>query len=257
MERQPFPDVALERVGPDNLLECGIGCITNRKHVGFGPKVRWLEERFREGLRFLLFRDGKGRPLAYLEYVPGEYAWRPVDAAGWLFVHCLWVYPKGQAVGGLGGRLIQACIEEARQAGTRGVAVLVSEGPWMAGKQVFLRNEFVQVAERDRFQLLVHRLRDGPEPRFRDLGAKWAKHKGLHIVYSAQCPYLPKSANDISVMAEEHGLKVKVTELRSAREAQDAPSYYGVVSLLWNGQLLSDHYVSKGRFKNMLKEEIL
>lgn len=257
MERQPFPDVALERVGPDNLLECGFGCITNRKHVGFGPKVRWLEERFREGLRFLLFRDGKGRPLAYLEYVPGEYAWRPVDAAGWLFVHCLWVYPKGQAVGGLGSRLIQACIEEARQAGTQGVAALVSEGPWMAGKQVFLRNGFVQIAERGRFQLLVHRIRGGPEPRFRDLGAKWAKHKGLHIVYSAQCPYLPKSANDISVMAEEHGLKVKVTELRSAREAQDAPSHYGVFNLLWNGQLLSDHYVSRGRFKNMLKKEIL
>jgi hypothetical protein len=250
-------EAVLEKVGPENLSDCGIGCITNPKHEGHEPKVKWLEERFAEGLRFLLFRDGTGKPLAFLEYVPGEYAWRRVDAEGWLFVHCLWVYRKGQAVGGLGSRLIQACVEEARGAGARGVAAIVSEGPWMAGEQVFLRNGFVQTAESDRFQLVIHRLRKGPAPRFREISTKWAKHRGLHIVYSAQCPYLAKSVNDLSTMASEHGLEVKVTVLNSAREAQNAPSYYGVFSLLWNGRLLSDHYVSQGRFRNILKKEIL
>jgi hypothetical protein len=249
-------EAILEKVGPGNLSDCGVGCIKNPKHEGYEPKVGWLEERFAEGLRFLLFRDGKGRPLAFLEYVPGEYAWRPVDAKGWLFVHCLWVYSKGQAVGGLGGRLIRACMEEARQAGATGVAAMVSDGPWMAGKEVFLKNGFEQIAESDRFQLIVHRLGEGPEPRFREIGTKWSKHRGLHIVYSAQCPYLPKSVNDVSAMAGEHGLEVKVTVLKSAREAQNAPSYYGVFNLLWNGRLLSDHYVSKGRFKNILSKEI-
>ena len=68
---------------------------------------------------------------------------------------------------------------------------------------------------------------------------------------------LPKSATDVSEMAAAHGLKLKVTVLKNAREAQNAPSYYGVFSLLWNGKLLSDHYVSKGRFKNLLTQEIL
>ena len=252
-----MPDAVLEKVGPDNLSECGIGCIANRKHVGYEPKVDWLNKRFAEGLRFLLFRSEKSKPLAFLEYVPGEYAWRPVDAEGWLFVHCLWVYSKGQAVGGLGSRLIAACVEEARVAGARGVAAMVSDGPWMAGKGVFLKNGFKEIAEQDRFQLLTHRLRKGAAPSFRDLSSKWAKHKGLHIVYSAQCPYLPKSVNDVSSMAKEHGLDVKVTLLKSAREAQNAPSYYGVFNILWNGKLLSDHYVSQGRFKNLLKREIL
>jgi len=257
MKRLRMPDAELEKVGPENLSVCGIGCITNPKHEGHEPKVAWLEQRFAEGLRFLLFRDGKGKPLAFLEYVPGEYAWRSVDAAGWLFVHCLWVYAKGQAVGGLGSRLIQACVEEARQAGARGVAAIVSEGPWMVGQQVFLKNGFERIAETDRFQLVIHRLRKGPVPRFRTIDKKWAKQRGLHIVYAAQCPYLPKSVNDLSLMAAEHGLDVKVTVLGSAREAQNAPSYYGVFNLLWNGRLLSDHYQSKGRFRNLLKKEIL
>jgi len=249
-------EAILERVGAENLPTCGIGCITNPKHEGHRPKVEWLQERFGHGLRFLLFRDPNGRPLAFLEYVPGEYAWRPVDAKGWLFVHCLWVYARGQTVGGLGSRLIRACTEEARQGGARGVAAIVSEGPWMVGKQVFLNNGFEVVAERDRFQLVMMRLKSGPVPQFRDLSSEWANQKGLHIVYAAQCPYLPKSANDIVAMASEHDIPVKVTVLKSAGEAQSAPSYYGVFSLLWNGRLLSDHYVSKGRFRNLLKKEI-
>ena len=80
MRRSDGGNVTLERVGPDNLATCGIGCITNHKNQGYQPKVDWLEKRFEEGLRFFLFRDDKGKPLAFLEYVPGEYAWRPVDS---------------------------------------------------------------------------------------------------------------------------------------------------------------------------------
>lgn len=250
-------EVTLEKVGPENLAACGIGCLTSPKNLGYQPKVEWLQRRFAEGLRFLLYRDEKRKPLGFLEYVPGEYAWRPVDAKGWLFVHCLWVYPRGQKIGGLGGQLIQDCLEEARQTGARGVAAMVSDGTWMASKDIFLKNGFEEIAETDRFQLVIHRLREGGAPSFRDIPDNLKKYRGLHVVYSAQCPMLPKSVNDLSEMAAEHGLKLKVTELESASEAQNAPSYYGVFSLLWNGRLLSDHYVSKGRFKNILRKEIL
>jgi len=252
-----MPKFTLVKVGPENLSDCGIGCLTNPKNPGYPAKVEWLQKSFQDGLRILLFRDEKRKPLGFLEYVPGEYAWRPVDAKGWLFIHCLWVYPEGQKVGGLGSRLIRACIEEARKMGSEGVAAMVSEGAWMAGGLVFLKNGFEQIAEADRFQLVIYRLREGPGPRFRDISRNLAKYRGLHIVYSAQCPMLPKSVNDLSEMAAEHGLDLKVTVLNSAREAQNAPSYYGVFNLVWNGRLLADHYVSKGRFKNILRKEIL
>lgn len=247
-------DAFLQKVGPENLADCGIGCIANPKHVGHGPKVDWLRRRFEEGLRFFLFRDGRGRPLAFLEYVPGEYAWRPVDAKGWLFVHCLWVYPSGQSVGGLGGRLIQACLSEAGDTGALGVAASVSEGPWMAGRRVFLKNGFDVVGEEGRFQLVARRVRKGGEvPRFRKIEEDHARYEGLHVVYAPQCPMLPKSVEGLREVAEAEGWDLKVTELRTAEEARSAPSHYGVFSLLWNGRLLSDHYVSKARFRNILR----
>jgi hypothetical protein len=255
---EPDPHgISLVRVGPENLDECGIGCLTNPKHEGFEPKVRWLRDRFDEGLRYLLFRNQRGKPLAFLEYVPGEFAWRPVRAEGWLFVHCLWVYSAGKKVGGLGSRLVQACIEEARQVGAIGVAAFVRDGPWMAGKRVFEKNGFEVLDVREGFELVCYRLGEGPDPAFRNLPANLKDYDGLHVVYSAQCPMLPKSVNDLAVMAAEHGLTLSVTELQSADEAQAAPTYYGVFNLIWNGRLLSDHYVSRGRFKGLLRREIL
>jgi hypothetical protein len=140
--------------------------------------------------------------------------------------------------------------------GPGSVAAMVSDGVWMAGKEVFLKNGFTQIAEADRFQLVIHRLSRGPEPRFRDISGNLAKFKGLNVIYSAQCPMLPKSVNDLSEMAAEYGLELKVTVLENVSQAQSAPSYYGVFSLVWNGRLLSDHYVSKARFKNILQKEL-
>ena len=257
MKGNPPEAVRLVKVGPENLDECGIGCVTNRRHVGFGPKVEWLRERFGEGLRFFLFRDEEKNPLAFLEFVPGAYAWRPVEAEGWLFVHCLWVYSRGQKVGGLGSRLIQACLEEGEECGATGVAAMVSQGAWMADRRIFEKNGFEVVDEVDRFRLVRRRLREGAEPRFRNIQGNLDGYQGLHIVYAPQCPMLPKSVEDLSRMAADHGLDLQVKVLTSAREAQNAPSYYGVYGLVWNGRLLSDHYVSKGRFRNLLRDEIL
>jgi hypothetical protein len=67
---------------------------------------------------------------------------------------------------------------------------------------------------------------------------------------------LPRSAEDLRDEAEKHGLELKVTVLTTAQEAQNAPSYYGVFSLVWDGQLLSDHYVSRARFRNILKSRL-
>ena len=34
--------ITLEKVGPENLSACGIGCITSPDYQGYQPKVEWL-----------------------------------------------------------------------------------------------------------------------------------------------------------------------------------------------------------------------
>jgi hypothetical protein len=57
--RDGSPGFTLEKVGPQNLGDCGLGCQANRNNPGYRSKVEWLRRRFAEGLHFLLFRDGR------------------------------------------------------------------------------------------------------------------------------------------------------------------------------------------------------
>ena len=57
--------------------------------------------------------------------------------------------------------------------------------------------------------------------------------------------------------ALDFGIDLNITKLSNATEAKKAPSGYGVFSLLHNGKLIEDHYLSATRFRNILKKELL
>lgn len=236
----------------------GLCCFMNPQQEGARTRLDWIRERFAGGLTIRLLYDKKTKKTAgYIEYIPGENAWRAVDAAGYLFIHCIWVYPKARKDQGNGTRLVQACIADAKENGYAGVAVVASEGPFLAGRKLFEKNGFSLVSEeKPSFSLLASPLRDDHLPRFRDWRSRLAGYHGLHVIYANQCPWVSRSIGELTRTARESGIDITVTELKTAKEAQNAPSVYGIFSLVYNGRLLADHYISTTRFKNILKKEI-
>jgi hypothetical protein len=73
-------------------------------------------------------------------------------------------------------------------------------------------------------------------------------------VYSLQCPWVARFIDEMKKRFTE--LDIKITELKTADEAQNAPSVYASFNLIYNGKLLSDHYISKRRFENIINKEI-
>lgn len=72
------------RLTHENLEQEHICCaISNNKDIQVMSKKAWLSERLEEGLVFL---KGDVRGKCFIEYIPAEYAWAPVDAGG-LYVH--------------------------------------------------------------------------------------------------------------------------------------------------------------------------
>ena len=55
--------------------------------------------------------------------------------------------------------------------------------------------------------------------------------------------------------AMDHNIDLKITKQEIPKEVQNAPSGFGVFSLIKDGKLLSDHYLSRTRFENILKKE--
>ena len=87
-------------------------------------KKEWLKQRFDEGL---VFYRSEERGKCFIEYIPAENAWVPIDADGYLYINCLWV--SGSMKGhGYSTDLLDACIKDARASGKKGICILCAEG---------------------------------------------------------------------------------------------------------------------------------
>jgi hypothetical protein len=248
----------LTDVCPDNCQAMPCCGVKNLAHEGRQRKIAWLCSQCRHGARAKVLLAPGNRQCGYIEYLPGEYAWRGVDAAGWMFIHCVWTFYRQYQHRGLGARMIEACVEDARRERMAGAAVLAREGPWLAGSGLFLANGFETVATAPPdYHLLVRRLRKRtPDPKLLEPAKPLARFgKGLTLIRADQCPHVAKFAGEIASAArDEYGLNVRVIDLASHREAQRAPTPYAVFSLFYNGRLLADHQISRTRFRNIMRK---
>ena len=110
------------RVTKENIDREHICCAMSGKQSL--AKKEWLKQRFEEGLVF--YRSAE-RGKCFIEYIPAENAWVPIDAAGWLYINCLWV--SGSLKGhGYSSDLLEECLRDARAQGKNGVCILCAEG---------------------------------------------------------------------------------------------------------------------------------
>ena len=231
-------------VTADNVAETGFFCYMSKpKSEGYQRKLNWLRARFAEGMRIKMLE----LPLrGFIEYIPGKYAWRAVDAKGYMFIHCLWVVGKSKGQG-LGARLLKECIKDAREAGLHGVAMLTSAGNWLAGKELLLHHGFSSIAQAPpSFNLLVKNFDDAPPPTMIDNGEQNAKRfaQGITVFRSDQCPYIDDAVHTVIETARQLGIKSRVVEMKSCEDIRSlSPSPYGVFSIVYKGKLLSYHYL--------------
>lgn len=252
-------DFSIVAVDARNVDDLGFFCVKNKKHPGYIAKRAWLERRFAEGMRIKLVVTSQGEQAGFLEYIPGEHTWRVVRAPGFMVIHCLWVKSKAYPHKGMVTSLLNDCLQDAESTGKKGVAVVTSDGPWMAGQGVFLKHGFEQVDEAPpHFQLLVRGKGEGPVPSFpKDWDERLRRFKDLQLIYTNQCPYIGKAVAELPPVAAGHGVHLKLLELSDPAETRERmPSPYGVISLVYRGRLLADHPISATRFKNILQKEL-
>ena len=234
-------------------------CFINAKHPAHSLKTEWVKNRLSEGMRIkLLYVPGQKKAAGFMEYTPGEHAWRAVSAKGYLFIHCVYIYPNVNRNKGMGSMLVSDCIEDAKRNNFDGVAVVTSSNSFMAQKELFLKNGF-DLSESDGAgnDLLVCKLKDGPVPVINDFNKNLNNYQGLHILFSKQCPWVARLIEEIKESGMVKQLNIRITELKTPAEAQQGPSLYATFNLVFNGKLLADRYISLTRFNNILKKEKL
>jgi N-acetylglutamate synthase-like GNAT family acetyltransferase len=250
-------DIKIIDTDPENITDCGFCGYKSKKQEGYMRKVDWLKKRFKEGMKFKILHSSDEGDVGFIEYIPGKYAWRAVDAADYMFIHCIAIMKKKFKDKGYGSRLVEECIKDAKKEKLKGVAVLTRKGTWMVGKELFLKNGFevVDFAPPD-FEMLVKKFKKSAKnPKIKiDFEKELKKYKkGLYIIVSDQCPYTIKAINEISETAKSrYKIKPKIIELKNSRDAQNAPSPFAIFSIIYNGKILSDHPISNKRFMNIM-----
>jgi predicted GNAT family acetyltransferase len=197
-----------------------------------------------------------------VEYIPGKYAYRPVEAKGYMFINCIFVGFKKEFKGqGIGTSMVEECIKDAREKDMKGVAVVSRKGSFMAKKDIFEKIGFVEVDKaKPDFQLMVLKFnKDAGKPKFRDLeeNLKEYKEKELVIMRSVQCPYTEKNVNSIVKTAnEEFDLDVELTDLEDHNDIQKSPCAFGVFCIIYKGEIISYHPISDTRFRNIINKRL-
>ena len=248
--------ITTKNITPENIDRYGVFCIKDKKSPGRKKKIAWFRSQYIEGLKLKIAIDENQKQLGFIEYIPGEKAWRPIIANGFLFIQCIAIFVKDAKGKGIASGMIKEVEKEAMNSQKDGVCTICSEGVWMAGKSLYEKNGYTLVDTSDRYTLWAkafsHKVTN---PSFPDWGQHTNKYKGWHLIYSDQCPWHEKSVNDIRQCAEDQNINMKFNKINSTHEAQLSPTGFGTYSLIKDGNVLADHYISLTKFKNILAIE--
>lgn len=244
-------------VNQDNLQQEHICCcISDKKGENcVASKKSWMKERFAEGL---VFRRSDTRGKVFIEYIPGENAWCPITADGYMHINCFWV--SGQYQGqGHANELLSYCIEDARAKGKHGVTIISSDKKrTFLSDPGYMKHKGFKVVDQAAPYFVLYYLPfadNAPLPQFKECArAGRTEEKGLVLYYTNQCPHTDKYVPLIEAIADQHDQKLTVHKLETREQAQNAPTPFPTYSFYFDGNFVTNEILSEKKFQKFLQE---
>ena len=195
----------------------GETCVSSKKD--------WMKKQFDEGL---VFKKLNARGKVFIEYIPAENAWCPIDAENYLFINCFWV--SGQFKGqGYSNKLMEACIADAKSQNKKGLVILSSK-------------KKLPFDETDTLPTFKQCCKDST-----------LEEKGMVLYYSNQCPHTDKYAPLIAEIAHSKGTKLILRKIDSKEAAQSAPAPFTTYSFFDEGKFVTNEIFSESKFMKYLE----
>lgn len=234
----------------ENLEKEHICCaISNNKDPQVSSKKAWLADRLDEGLVFLKSTE---RGKCFIEYIPAEFAWVPIEADGYMHINCFWV--SGSLKGhGYSNDLLAACIQDAKEKGKKGITVIssVKKLPFLSDPKYLTYKGFriADTAEPHFTLMYLNFEENGTVPKFKAQAKQpHISEEGFVLYYTAGCPYTVKYVPLIEACANQMGIAFKSVLLDSREKAQAAPMAWTNYALFYNGSYVTNEILSEKKF---------
>ena len=242
------------QVTKENIEKEHICCaISSNKDVQVISKKAWLTERFEEGLVFLKSVE---RGKCFIEYLPAENAWNPIEAEGYMYIDCLWV--AGSFKGnGYSTDLLNACIEDSKKKGKKGLCILAAakKKPFLADPK-FLKYKGFRVCDEAENGIQLWCLpfdEDAALPKLKECAKKpHIDESGYVLYYTNQCPFNAKYVPFLEELAKEQNVEFKAIHIESKEIAQSAPTPITTYALFCDGEYLTNEQMNDKKFLKLL-----
>jgi N-acetylglutamate synthase-like GNAT family acetyltransferase len=245
------------QITPHNIDHEHICCALGAKQYepAVNEKKKWLRDRMDEGLVFYRLDE---RAKVFIEYLPAEMAWVPVDAPNYMFINCLWV--SGRYKGsGHAKQLLEKCKEDAMARGMDGLVHIVGKKnlPYLSDSRFFTHMGFEVVDQANPyFQFVSYKWNDSAVvPRFKQQ-VKHSIHdeKGITIYFTAQCPFAVGILEDLRNVAFQKGVDFHTYPLTTREEAQQAPTIWTTFGMFYDGEFITHEIMSANKFEKLLNQ---
>ncbi len=211
-------------------------------------KKEWMKQMFEKGL---VFYRSEERGKCFIEYLPAEEAWVPIDADGYVFINCLWI--AGSMKGhGYSNDLLDECINDSK--GKKGICILSSQGRKreFLSDPKFLAYKGFKVADTSDcgINLMYLPLDSGAEPpKFKECAKHpQIKEKGFVLYYTDQCPFTYYWVPRIQEVAKQNNILLNAIHITDKSTAQNVPAPVTTYALFKDGEFLTHAIQSDKKF---------
>ncbi|MFD2564406.1 N-acetyltransferase [Aquimarina rubra] len=247
--------LTIKQLTEENIAEEHICCaISDKKSTeGYNAKKEWLKKQFKEGH---VFKKLDVRGKVFIEYVPAEKGWVPIDAPNYMLINCFWVSGKYKNHGH-GKALYQECLQDAK--GMNGIVVVVAnkKQPFMSEKKFFKKQGFELCDTAAPYFELWYKpfKKNASIPKFKDIAKKGVcdVKDGLSVYYTNACPFTEYYTHvELKRVAESKGIKLQITKLDTREKAQNHFVPHTIYNIFYNGKFVTQHILNEKYFDRFI-----
>jgi len=225
-----------------NIQEEHICCAISDKKCseGYQKKKDWLKTEFKNGYTF---KKLNVRGKVFIEYVPIETSWLPLEGKNFMVINCFWV--SGQFKKHRNGKkLLQECFSDAKN--MDGIIAISSDKkrPFMTDPKFLKYHGFEIIDEAPPYFKLwgLKTNKNASYPKIKEtakLGTCPNKN-GITAYYSNTCPFTDFYTNQwLSGYAKKKNIPLTINHIKNQEDGRKMPIPWIINSVFYKGELVT------------------